>query len=293
MSARLDRSQALTRRIGQRDQDAVDLLGAANALDVGGRPEDAQRTNRSTDELRVVVDEADDDGVAERAAFELERERDALVGRADDERAQSCAAAVTLTLEREQPGLEPDAAATQENEQRGNRRGAEQWQRHVPYVGVPRELEGRYEDARGDRGDDPHGLLDRRVAPNRSVEPDDLIEEELRRDRDQQIRKGTAYTERCGAGETREIAEEPRRADDAEVEDAQARRSPSASYPVYRTCQPMRIRGRIRALIQRRRRESTHPCSPRPPLSQALSQLRPARPQIFSRSAPSVNQENA
>src|SRR5260370_1262804 len=86
-------------------------------------------SSRSSNELQVVVDEADGLRVAERTPFELERERDALVGRADDQRAQSRPAAVPLPFEREQPGLEPDATATQENEQRGHWRGAEQRQR--------------------------------------------------------------------------------------------------------------------------------------------------------------------
>ncbi|MDQ1467510.1 MAG: hypothetical protein QOH10_1925 [Actinomycetota bacterium] len=179
-----------------------------------------------------------------------------------DEGPQSFAATVPLALEREQPGLEPDAAAPEENEERGNRRRAQQGQRHVPYVGVPGELEGRHEDAGGDRGDDSDRLLDRRVAPDRSVQADDLIEEELRRDRDQEIRNGRAHAEGRGAGESREVAQEPRGADDAEVQHPQARRAPSARESVHGPRETMWIRTRIRTLVQRRRRQSTHPCSP-------------------------------
>ena len=57
--------------------------------------------------------------------FELERERDTGVGGADDQRAQTRALAVTLTLEREQAGLETDAAATEKDQQRRDRRRGE------------------------------------------------------------------------------------------------------------------------------------------------------------------------
>src|SRR4029079_16339274 len=126
------------------------------------------------------------------------------------------------------PGLESDASAAEEDEQRGNRGGAQKRERHMPDVGVPGELEVGYEDAGGDRGNDPDRFLDRGVTPDRAVEADDLVEEELRRDRDQKVRNCAPHAERRGARKSCEIAEEPGGADDAEVEHSQARCTPSA-----------------------------------------------------------------
>ena len=106
------------------------------------------------------------------------------VGGADDQRAQTRALAVALALEREQAGLEPDAAAAEKDEQRGDRRRGEQRERHVLDVGVPRERERRGEDADDDGGDDAHRFLDRRVPPDRSVQAHHLVDEELHHDRD-------------------------------------------------------------------------------------------------------------
>ena len=278
---------------GQRDHDAVDALAPAHLFEVVRRAEHAQRAHRTADELRVVVDEADDDRVAEGAAFELERQRDAGVGGADDQRAQTCALAVTLTLEREQAGLEPDATAAEEDEQRGDRRRGEDRQGHVLHVGEPRQRERRREDAGGNGGDDAHRFFDRRVPPDRSVEPHHLIDDELGDDRDQQVRDESAHAERRVAREAGEKGEEPGAADDAEVEHPQAGGAAALSDAVHGAREPMWIRRRARTLAQRRCRKSTHPCTPPPaqPGNEPVPSDSP--PQILARSAPSVNRENS
>ena len=123
--------------------------------------------DRTADELRVVVDETDDDRVAERAPLELERERDARSVAPTMSVRRRRVRAVTLTLEREQPGLEPDAAAAEQDEQRGDRRRGEQRERHVAYVGVPGELERRDEDA----GRRPRRRREPLPRPTRSARP--------------------------------------------------------------------------------------------------------------------------
>ena len=148
------------RRVGKRDEDAVDVLADAQPFEVVGRPEHALAAQRASDELFVVVDEADDHAVGVRAPAELECERESFVGRADDERAQTRALAFTLALQREEPRLESDAAASEEYEQRGDRRRAQQRECRAAYVGEPRDFERGDERADDDGRDDAHRFFD-------------------------------------------------------------------------------------------------------------------------------------
>ncbi len=115
-------------------------------------PSTRKRADRAADEAGVVVDEADDLRVAERACFELERERDARVGRADDQGAEPCGLAVTLAFEGEEARLEADAAAPEQDQQRRDRRRGEERQRRVLDVGDPRQREGGCERTDRHRG---------------------------------------------------------------------------------------------------------------------------------------------
>ena len=268
--ARFDLAAALARRVGQRDHDAVDALPAAHVFEIVGRAEHAQRAHGSTDELRVVVDEADHDGVAERAAFELERERDAGVGCADDQRSQARALAVPLAFECEEARLEPDAAAAEKDEQRGDRRRGEQRQGVVLHVAVPGERERGREHADRSGRDDAHGFLDGRVSPDGAVEAHHLVDEELYDDRNQQVRNEPADAERERSGVSGEIREQPGGTDDPEVEDAQTCRASPLGDSVHGAREPVWIRSRVGSFAQRRCRKSTHPRTPPPHRSARL-----------------------
>ena len=226
---------------------------------------------------------------------ELERERDAGVGGADDQRAQTGALAVTLALEREQARLEPDAAAAEQDQQRGHRRRGEDRQRHVLEVGVPREHERRREDAGGRGRDDAHRFFDRRVAPDGSVEAHHLVDEQLGDDRDQQVRDEAAHAER------RVAAEAERGTRGARPRRSRRSRGPRRLVVPRPWATPYTERASrcgsevaFGPSLSGAAENRPTPVPPRPPLSQASSQIRPAcHTQILPRSAPSVNRENA
>ncbi len=152
---------------------------------------------------------------------ELAREPGTRIARADDQRSQPVLA-VPLTLEREQSCLESETAASQQHQQRRDRRRAQQRESRSAKVRVPGELEDRDQQTAGDRADDAQRLLDGGIAPHRPVKADEVVEEQLRRDRNQQVRDQATRSERHRTVEPRDVREEPRRRDDADIQDAQA-----------------------------------------------------------------------
>ena len=210
---------------GQRDQHAVDVVLHADALELVGAPEHPEAADGAAAQHRVVVDESDDATVAVHPAGELARERGAGVARTDDEGAQLVVGSHrSLSFEREQPGLEPDAAAAEQDDQRRDRRGREHGQRAVAQLVDHDELERRDDGPAGHREHDARGLLDGRVAPDRTVQTRELVRDELGDDRQREEEDRTArQVVRDRAFEAREVREQPRDGDHARVEDAQAR----------------------------------------------------------------------
>ncbi len=227
-----DFAQLITRRVRERDQNSIDLPLPADLLKRAGRAEHGDRPERETRQRCVVVDESDHG--AERASVQLERERYADISGSDDDRSRSLCRPGTLALQREETSLETNPAAPEQDQERGNGWRAEKGQSYMRHTRGPGELEGGNKGANRYCGDNSHRLFDRRVTPDRTVEPDDRVEGQLRHDRNQEIRQRRAHTERQCAGEPREICHEPGARDDTEVKQAQAGGSSSTSDPVHR-----------------------------------------------------------
>ncbi len=101
-----------------------------------------------------------------------------------------------------------------EYQERGDRRRAEQGKRVVAQYRDPGEPEGRRDRAERAGDEDAQRLVDRRVPPDRSVQPDQLVDDELHDDGNQEIGERTADPERDPAFEPGEKRDQPRERDD-------------------------------------------------------------------------------
>ena len=257
-----DLPQLLARAVRLRDEDAIDAELPADLLEVVGRTEHRDPTERASGELRVVVDESDHGRIGEGTSVQLERERHADVSRADDDGTHPVRLAGALSFQREQARLEANSTGTDEDQQRGDRRCAEEGEADTAQVRDPRQLEGRGKRSQRAGGEDAQRLVDRGVSPDGSVESDDLIDGELGDDGDQKVRQRAADAERDRAPESCGHGDEPPERDDADIEDAQARGPAALSHAVDGPCERlMRRRNPTRRLG---RRESTHENAPSP-----------------------------
>ena len=144
--------------------------------------------------------------------------------------------------------------------QRGDGRGREHRQGRVRELVEDGEPDRRRDRAAGDRDHDTRRLLDRRVFPDRSVEPGELVRDELGRERQREVQDGTArQVARHAAFETGEERQRPRNENHGRVEKTQTRvveppreaidpaREP-ALVVVHDGVSGRRTRGRVRAV---------------------------------------------
>ena len=220
----------------------------ADALEFVGRAEHAHAAHRATAQVGVVVDETDDEGVAVHAAHELARECCAGVAGSDDQRPELVVGLHrALSFEREQPRLETNATAAEQDQQRGDRWGREHRERAVAELVDDDQLDRGSDRAAGDCEHDARGFLDRGVPPDGPVQARELVCDQLGDDGQREEQQWSAeQVVRNAPFEPGEVREQPRDGDDARVEDAQARVVQSARDAVDGAREPALVTRRAR-----------------------------------------------
>ena len=205
----------------------------ADGVEIGDRPQHREAPDRAPGHGRVVVDEPDHvDVAADLGVDQFVGEGRAGRARPHDEGGETAGLLGLLALDGEQPGLEAEPAAAEQHQQDGERRRGEQRVAGVADRAGHGDPRGGGDRADDDAADDPDGLVDRRVAPHRSVQAGEAVADHLDHDGDGQDPDQRGAADLVARLERGERGEGPRDGGDAEVEQAQAEAVGAAGDPI-------------------------------------------------------------